>query len=245
MNKIAIFVEGQTEQIFTEKLVCYLGSNYNIGIQMRRMYGGKRVRPRMVIEISGTNETTNQDYFILIVDCGNDERVKSDIIDHYNGLIENNYQVIVGIRDVFPSPRNNIQRLREGFAFRLPKDPVEPILVLAIMEVEAWFLAEHSHFLQIHPSLTIDRIKQNFGFNPSIDDVQLRDRPSKDLEDIYILENIDYHKTREHIERTVNILDFIIIIKALALGISDLGNLVNTIRHFFGVLESSKPCKIG
>ncbi len=146
-----------------------------------------------------------------------------------------NYQTIIGIRDVFPTLRDNIQKLREGFAWHLRIDPVEPLLVLEIMEIEAWFLAEHSHFLQIHPSLTIDRIKQSFEFDPSIDDMQLRDHPSKDLEDIYFLENIAYHKTREHVERTVNILDFGIITKKLTLGIRDLGNLVNTIRHFFSV----------
>ena len=96
-------------------------------------------------------------------------------------------------------------------------------------------MAEHSHLLQIHPSLTVDRIKQSFGFDPGIDDMQLRDHPSKDLEDIYFLENIEYHKTREHVERTVNILDFGIITKKLTLGIRDLGNLVNTIRHFLSV----------
>lgn len=235
MNKLVIFVEGQTERIFTENLVRYLGSEHNIGIQTKRMYGGRRVKPRMVIEISGTNETTNLDYFILIVDCGGDERVKSEIIDSYDGLIENSYQVIIGIRDVIPYVRDNIQQLRKGFAFRLRKEPIEPLLVLAIMETEAWFLAEHSHFLRIHPNLTLDRIKQNFGFDPNIDDMQLRDYPYEDLKNIYSLEAIGYNKTRENVERTVSILDFGTITKELSLRIIDLGKLINTIKYFFGL----------
>lgn len=235
MHKLAIFVEGQTEQIFAERLMRHLGREKNIGIQVQRLSGGRKGSARTVTEITGTSEITHQDYFVLIFDCGNDSRVKSDINDRYNGLMRENYQTIIGIRDVFPTLRDNIQKLREGFAWHLRTDPIEPLLVLEIMEIEAWFLAEHSHFLQIHPSLTIGRIKQSFGFDPSMDDMQLRDHPSKDLADIYFLEHIEYHKTREHVERTVNILDFGIITRKLTLGIRDLGNLVNTIRHFFSV----------
>ncbi len=149
MSKLAIFVEGQTEQIFVEKLVRYLGSHRNISIQVQRLEGGSK-------------------------------NIKSDIIERYNGLIASGYQAIIGIRDVYPIPRNSIQRLRDGLAFLLPTRPFPPLFVLGIMEIETWFLAEHTHFLHIHPDLTINRIQQNFGFNPSIDDLQIRDRPSKD-----------------------------------------------------------------
>lgn len=233
MSKLAIFVEGQTEQIFVEKLVRYLGSHRNISIQVQRLEGGSKNRPRTMINISGTNEVTNQDYFIVIIDCGQDERVKSDIIERYNGLIASGYQAIIGIRDVYPIPRNSIQRLRDGLAFLLPTRPFPPLFVLGIMEIETWFLAEHTHFLHIHPDLTINRIQQNFGFNPSIDDLQIRDRPSKDLENIYFLEYIYYDKSRECIERTVNFLDFEILIGHIALRIADLKTLVDTIQSFF------------
>ena len=63
--------------------------------------------------------------------------------------------------------------------------------------------------------------------------MQLRDRPSHDLEYIYFLEYISYDKTRACVERTVNILDFDILTRQIALRIDDLGNLVNTMQHFF------------
>jgi len=97
MSKLAIFVEGQTEQIFVEKLVRYLGSHRNISIQVQRLEGGSKNRPRTMINISGTDEVTNQEFLILIMDCGQDERVKSDIIERYNGLIASGYQAIIGI----------------------------------------------------------------------------------------------------------------------------------------------------
>jgi hypothetical protein len=101
------------------------------------------------------------------------------------------------------------------------------------MEIEAWFLAEYTHFLHIHPDLTIDRIQQNFGFNPNTDDMQLRAHPSKDLEDIYFLEYVYYDKSRECIERIVNFLGFDILIDRITLRINDLKILVDTIQSFF------------
>lgn len=233
MNKLVIFVEGQTEQIFVEKLIRFLGSERNISIQVQRHGWGGRNRPRTIIKIFGANESTNPDYFILIIDCGQDERVKSDIIERYNGLIESGYQAIVAIRDVYPILRADIQRLRQGFAFNLPSSPVTPVLVLAIMELEAWFLAEYSHFFYLHPNLTIDQIQHELGFNLITDDMQLRDHPSTDLEDIYFLENMYYDKTRDCIERIVNALDFDTLTSRIALGINDLKRLVNTLQHFF------------
>lgn len=161
MNKLAVFVEGQTEQIFVEKLVLAIGSDSNVRIVVERVRGGRRGEPRRIVEIAGTGQ--GYEFFVLIVDCGQDERVKSDIVDRYNGLVAASYKHIIGIRDVFPHPRNEIERLRQGFEFRLQNDPIKPYLVLAIMETEAWFLAEHSHFPRIHASLTPERIQQEFG----------------------------------------------------------------------------------
>lgn len=233
MNKLAIFVEGQTEQIFAEKLVLQLGADANVGIRVERVTGGRRGAPR-VIEITGTRSPQSREFFVLLVDCGQDERVKSDILDRYDGLIRADYEQIVGIRDVVPRARDDIRRIRDGFLFLLPNDPVMPILILAIMEIEAWFLAEYSHFPRIHASLTIDRIKQECGFDPVNDDMQLRERPSKDLEDVYFLETINYHKTRAHVERTVNSLDFSVVQNELATRIDDLGTFVALLQSFFG-----------
>jgi len=150
-------------------------------------------------------------------------------------LIAASYRQIVGIRDVFPHPRDDIERIREGFEFGLPCDPTKASLILAIMESEASFLAEHTHFPRILAALTIERIRNELGFDPVNDDTQLRDHPSKDLEDIYFLETVNYHKTREHVERTVNSLDFSMIQNEISMRIDNLGNLVRIIQGLFTV----------
>ena len=100
------------------------------------------------------------------------------------------------------------------------------------MEIEAWFLAEYSHFSRIHRRLTLERIEKELGFSPKSEDTQLRDHPAKDLEEIYFLEIINYHKTREHVERTVRSLDFSFIVNELTQRVTDLQNFVNTIHQF-------------
>lgn len=235
MNKLAIFVEGTTEQIFAEKLVQYLGKRQRLGIRVERMHGGRRSVGRAISEIQGTSETGDHEYFVLIVDCGQDERVTSDIRERYDALIASDYRIIVGIRDVHPHARDDISRLRRAVASVLPSRPIQPLLVLGIMEAETWFLAEYTHFPRIHAALTLDRIERECGFNPQRDDMQLRDQPSKDLENIYFLEAINYHKTRNQVDRTVNSLDFDAIQDVVSAKIPDLFALIDIVQRFFAV----------
>jgi len=153
MNKLAIFTEGQTERTFAEWLVLSLGGGARVEIRVERVHGGRRGDARRIIEISGTNEVASHEFFVLIVDCGQDERVKSDILDRHDRLISAGYKHIIGIRGLFPHSRDDVGRIRDGFVFKLPVEPVKPALILAIMEAEAWFLAEHSHFPRILTSL--------------------------------------------------------------------------------------------
>nr|VFK29820.1 MAG: hypothetical protein BECKMB1821I_GA0114274_101215 [Candidatus Kentron sp. MB]VFK74957.1 MAG: hypothetical protein BECKMB1821H_GA0114242_101315 [Candidatus Kentron sp. MB] len=232
MNRLAIFTEGRTEQIFAEKLVLFLGGDANVAVRVERAEGGKR-RESRIVEIIGTKGAEKHEFFVLIVDCGQDERVKSDIRERYNNLAKAGYQHIVGIRDLLPHRREDVERVRQGFKFGLPDGPIKPTLILAIMEFEAWFLAEYSHFSRIHKDITIERIRQELGFDPTHADIQLRDRPAKDLEDIYFLEAIPYHKTGEQVKQTVDSLDFSLIQNHVATRIADLGKLIRLIEAFF------------
>lgn len=234
-HKLALFVEGQTEQIFAEKLVRFLGEGADLAIRVKWLEGGRRT-PRQAIKITGTRESEGHEFFVLIVNCGQDERVKSDIREDYDRLVSKGFQHIVGIRDVFSGSRdnrNNIERIRKGFQFGLRTDPIAPALILAIMEIEAWLLAEYSHFPRIHPSLTPQRIRREFGFDPATDDMRLRDHPARDLEAIYFLETIPYDKSRQTAERTINHLDFSRIRDEVAARFDDLQRLVGLIRAFF------------
>ncbi len=132
MSKIAIFVEGQAEQIFSERFLREIAGQKDIRINTQRMFGGRRF-PRTTIELSAPAARSGERYYALICDCGSDERVASEIRDQYESLIKSGYKAIIAIRDVYPFARQNISRLETGFHEMIKSEPVEVLLVLAVM----------------------------------------------------------------------------------------------------------------
>ena len=165
MRRLAIFVEGQTEQEFMAKLVLELARR-RVRIEKGKARGG-RGAPRRFTVIEAAAADRGQEYYVLIVDCGTDNRVKSDIRDNYDSLARRGYSAIIALHDVYPNARSDIPKIRMGFAYRLKTEPVRVLHVLGVMEVEAWFLAEHTHFPRLHSALTLPYIIANAGFDPS------------------------------------------------------------------------------
>ena len=82
MREIAIFVEGQTEQIFVKKLLEeYVG--YSLGLEIKRITIRGKER---FIKITTQNSEANIEYFFLIIYVGNDEKVVSDIRENASNL---------------------------------------------------------------------------------------------------------------------------------------------------------------
>src|SRR5437588_12058313 len=101
MKKLAVFVEGRTEQLFVEKLLEEAAGKKQICIEKRQAFGGQNSK-RSLKTLQATVFNPNHRYFAQIVDCGTDNRVKSDVVDHYDGLVAAGFQTILAIRDVFP-----------------------------------------------------------------------------------------------------------------------------------------------
>ena len=233
MNKLAVFVEGQTEQIFTEKLLIELAGRNNIYIEKSYLTGGKKY-PRKGLHFKSVNN--DRKYFAYIVDCQSDSTVKSDIVDNYDSLIREGYSSIVGIRDVYPIDRTEIPNLKSGLSYRVKTKPFTPVFILSVMEIEAWFLAEYTHFERIHEGLTIDRIQAEMHFDPSQENMELRDRPSQDLHQIYALEGLAYTKRKNHTERTVAALDYAEIYLGLSSKVQAIKEFTSEIDRFMGQL---------
>jgi len=100
------------------------------------------------------------------------------------------------------------------------------------MEIEAWFLAEDTHFARLHRDLSADRVASELEFNPRTDDMQLRDRPSRDLADAYFLVQVIYDKSRERVSRTLDCLDFEAVSTTLCAKFPDLEALVGGVVEF-------------
>ena len=139
MRKLAFFVEGQTERLFVQALVAACAGECNVQIVSQRGHlGGKH--SRIFFEVEAKNVGSGEDYFILIVDSGSDEGVVSDIRDRFDGLLRENYETIIGLRDVWPISRNDIAKLQIGMRSSVASLQGVPIeFYLSIMEVEACF----------------------------------------------------------------------------------------------------------
>lgn len=231
MNKLAIFVEGQTEQIFAERLLREIAGDKRILIEKRSSRGGHRGKRRMTLLEAAAKDSARR-FFVLIVDCGGDEHVKSDIMDRYTGLVQAGFQAIIGIRDVYPRSREDIPKLRQGLRYQMPTLPIHVVFVLAVMEIEAWFLAEHTHFVRLSPTLTTDCIRKNMGFDPDTDDMRLRDHPADDLHAIYQLAGCGYDKSKKTVQRTVGLIDYERVYIELAPKEPDLSVLTAQIDRF-------------
>ena len=206
MNKIAVFVEGYTEVVFVEKLIEEIAGQNQVLIEKREIRGGSNARRTMAL-VQAAQPANGHQYYAMIVDCGGDRQVKSRIVEEHERLTRANYASIVGLRDVRPDfTRADIPRLVAGLRQRIRTAlcPVE--FVLAVMEIEAWFLAEASHFARVDPAITPAAIKAALGFDPHLDDMELREEPADDLDQCYALAGQQYRKGNA--PTTVAALDF-------------------------------------
>jgi hypothetical protein len=97
--------------------------------------------------------------------------------------------------------------------YKVKTEPCEVLFVLGVMEIEAWFISEHTHFPRISTNLNLGRIKTAMGFDPSKDNIQKRACPTNDLKAIYKLAKITYTKEEASIKRTLNSLNFAEVVK--------------------------------
>jgi hypothetical protein len=208
MKKMAIFVEGETELRFIDRLIREIANEKNLQIVLVRAFGGGTRIARTYDVVADSGNRSDKEFYIRIVNSGTDNRVGSDIRDNYEALMNAGFSVIIGVRDVYPLLLSDLPNLRNGLRYPLRTQPVSVDFVLGVMEIEAWFLAEHTHFSRIHPRLSASRIAVLHGFDPSVEDMQLRTNPAFDLHNAYSLEGLAYQKKGSQIQRTVEALDY-------------------------------------
>lgn len=241
MKKIAFYVEGQTEQIFINKLLIEIAGQKNIYIELQQFQGvGK---PKKNIYPKTTSHSVSPKHHALIFDCGGDGGVKPRILEDYQRLFSQGYSEIIGLLDLYP--RTDLTKfenqlingtIKGGRIITLPL-PNNTNIVIAVNEVEAWFLAECNHFECIDSSLKNSFITSNVGFDPCTDDMTLLAHPAMELHKIYQLANKAYmdkngNKRKNRIERTVECLDYESIYINVRNRITKLNELISKIDNF-------------
>src|SRR5438552_562718 len=128
MEKMAIFVEGQTEQEFAQALVRAIAGAHLVQVDMMKGHGGGRTLPRQFLELHAIGPDSTKEFYVIIYDSSNDSRVLSDIRDQYESLMARGFRWIIGIRDVYPQALTDIPAIWTSFDTFSPTGPVMPVL---------------------------------------------------------------------------------------------------------------------
>ena len=232
MRRLAIFVEGYTELLFIDRLIREIAEKNQIAIHQRQIRGGGRSgAPRQYVEIQIPAQADGSPLYVLIVDCGGDQLVAQRVREEHEFLTKNGYEAIIGLRDVFPNfTKADVPKLRTMMRYGVKTKLIPVHFFLAIMEIEAWFLAEYKHFPLMCPTININSIHSNLGFNPELDDMSDRLEPAIDLENAYQIGGISYVKGDG--EGTIDKLDYDHIYATLRDNIPDLHQLLCVVDDF-------------
>lgn len=232
MHRLAFFVEGLTEALFVQNLVEAIAGKHNVRIDQKRIVGGSSI-PKRVITISAVARATDERFYVLIYDCGGDHQVATRIREEHENLTKGGYNKIIGLRDVRPNfTAQDIPQLERALMKYIKTSLIPVQFILAIMEIEAWFLAETSHFEKLSAAFCNRRIYAEMGIDLLNEDMSLRDAPSDDLAKIYALEGLEYIKAGL---QTIENLDYERIYLELPDRIPYLHRLVVSIDEFLAL----------
>ena len=189
--RVSIFVEGQTERIFVEKLLDEYLSVQNFTIESRRLIGETAIRLAVRI-VDG-----KAPLYILIFDVGGDGGLTSAILERGKNLLDQSgYSFLLGLRDLYDIPREDKEKTYRQTEERLLKEGLDGKvkIVFSVMEIEAWFLAEYSVFEKIDKKLTPEFIKEQLNKDLVADDPEIYSKPSNVVDAIYRLVGRRYKK---------------------------------------------------
>jgi hypothetical protein len=203
MSAFAIFVEGQTELIFVERLLFAIFGYQHLRIERQQHHGGLYHE----IGVRGA-PPENSCHNVLLVNCASDGKVLSAIEDRANKLRNAGYDRILGLRDIYPAPSHELEEIYGLIADRLVSMPLPCKIVIAVREIEAWFIADTEDFVRYNPLLTSAFIQQEIGVDVTQQDVEQIPHPSELLKKIYSLVEGTYDKKLKEIHRVVSILNY-------------------------------------
>lgn len=205
-RKVAVIVEGQTEQFFVRDLL-YLWYGYDankVGIACHQLRGEKE----NIVPFS-IGSLDDSEVFYRIIDVGGDGSVVSAIKRKYAQMYANlNYNLVVGLRDMFSAKYHSLAKGRhidrlvneQMIAMhnaQLPTDIAICSIKFAIMETETWMLAMPALLTRIDSRLTYDFIYKSLGYDLSVDIEQSIYHPASLFEQILGLVGKRYDKDSE------------------------------------------------
>lgn len=222
MKKIAVFVEGQGEQIFVRNLLFHLVDPSVLSFNCFRLHANR--------EHSAPYQfpNPNAEVYYQIVNVSNDEKVLSAIKEREKRLFNKGFVKIIGLRDMYSRAYRErskgvindqiSKKFIESTAAVIAKmnNPEQISLHFSIMELEAWWLSMYNLFSKIDPVLTVDFIEKKLGYDLStIDPEKYFFHPALEIGKILQLVGTPYKKRFGDFEKITSHIDFSDVIEAI------------------------------
>src|SRR5262249_51840464 len=139
---------------------------------------------------------------------------------------------------VYPLSRSKISQLQSAINSGFEQSVMPVKIVLAIMELEAWFIGEFRHFLDIDQRLTPSKIHKRIGFNPEKENPETIGHPSASLDAIYQIAGLRYKKKDADAHKVVARLDFDHLCIDVRARVSSLGTFLDELEEFIATPEA-------
>ncbi len=205
MTKVAVFVEGKTDRRFTRKLIGHLCKGTPVIIDEISLRGKESF-----IRLEQGKEPYVC-YNFVIIEVPSLERLISAILDNAKSMVhQGGFSLLLGLRDLSPYRRSQKKEVLNAIASALARVPEREriTIVLAVMEIEAWFLCDWHLFERIDSRLTTKYIGDRLNIDLVNDDPELTyNKPSKTMDDIFQLVGRRYRKHGAEIETVVRNID--------------------------------------
>jgi hypothetical protein len=176
MIKTAIFLEGQTELIFTRELILKFFEWQGIWVECYSLFNDQD-RNRVDYSYKDPNATC----FFEILNIGNDNKVLSSILKRENYLLNQGFDKIIGLRDMYSKDYREVvqnatidlainQKFIAAHQQTIDQKAEEPDRInfhFAIMELEAWLLGIEDLFQRHNHTLDCKKIETECQVNLS------------------------------------------------------------------------------
>ena len=207
MRKVAIFTEGQGDQIFVRELLSQVIGYEALSFECLQLRAGN------LQQVPYTYSNRNATIHYLIVDVGNDVRVMSAILERQESLISKGYNVIIGLRDMYSAAyrRRSSSKIDDSVTnsfiskhnetIQGMSNPDKIFIFFAIMELESWLLSMYRLLEKYNPMLNCEHIERELGFDLSkINPETEFFHPTSTFKNILSLAGKTYKKSKDQME---------------------------------------------
>lgn len=218
MIKTAVFVEGQTELIFTRGLILKYFEYQDVWVECYTLFNDEDLNPT---EYSFPNQEAK--CYFQILNVGNDNKVLSSILKREKYLFESNrkFDKIIGLRDMYSKDYREIvkslkidERVNEKFIeghknVILQKSSYSDKINFhfAIMELEAWLLGIEYLFKKFNDKLENETINTTLNIDLSVIDPEKEIfHPAKIVNQILEMVGDNYSKSKSEINKFMGLI---------------------------------------